>query len=90
MALYSYECQECGKGMDKAFPMEDCPREVECTYCRSKAKKVITLGSGGIQPDVPVWLASASEILVRHGEAPIESRCEYKRYLKDNGLVACG
>ena len=88
MCLYTYECESCGKSMDKVFPMEDCPREVTCIHCHRMAKKVLATGHGGIQTDGDVkWLPSACEVLQRHGEEPLETRTEYKKYLKDNGLI---
>ena len=88
MPLYTYECCKCGKEMDKIFPLRDCPTEVECVRCRGAAKKILSVGRGGIQTDNDVkWLPSACEVLQRHGERPLETRTEYRQYLKDNGLI---
>jgi putative FmdB family regulatory protein len=91
MPLYSYECRKCHKVVDKVFPINDCPRTVECDKCRHPADKILSIGHGGIQTDGDVkWLPSACEVLQRHGERPLETRTEYRNYLKDNGLVAGG
>lgn len=91
MPLYSFFCSHCGKTMDKVFPINDCPRVVECVGCRHLADKILSTGHGGIQTDGDVkWLPSACEVLQRHGERPLETRTEYRQYLKDNGLIAGG
>lgn len=88
MCLYTYECDKCGTVIDKVFPMDDCPREILCTCCRGQAKKILSTGHGGIQTDGDVkWLESACQVLQRHGEKPLETRTEYRNYLRDNGLI---
>lgn len=94
MPLYSYECQTCGKEMDKVYPIENCPRVIECIHCRREAKKVLTIGHGGIQTDGGVtWLPSACETLQtprERKERPITSRTEWKKTMKDKGLIPIG
>ena len=86
MALYTFKCGKCGRIMDKIFPMKDCPCKIECIHCRGEAEKILSATS--IQTDAKVsWLPSACEVLQRHGERPLETRTEYKKYLKDNGLI---
>jgi putative FmdB family regulatory protein len=91
MSLYTYECQKCGKIMDKVFPMESCPREIGCIHCRGVAKKIIAIGHGGIQEDGDVpWLSSACDVLQRPSEPRLTTRTEWKRYLKKEGLTPIG
>lgn len=91
MPLYTYECQECGKEMDKVYPMDNCPREVECIHCRGKAKKVLSIGHGGIQTDNDVsWLPSACDTLLTPKEPRLTSRTEWKQCLKKKGLIPIG
>jgi len=74
--------------MDKVFPMKDCPSEVECIACHRLARKILSVGRGGFQTDNDVkWLPSACEVLQRVGEPPLTTRTEYRKYLKDNGLI---
>lgn len=91
MPLYSYECPECGKVMDKVFPMNDCPRTVGCIHCRGTAKKIIAIGHGGIQTDNDVpWLESACKVLQNPREPRLVTRTEYKKYLEEKRLIPIG
>jgi len=93
MPLYTYECAKCGEVTDMLSPMDSYPKTIRCTSCGARARKVIAVGHGGIQcdgmNDVP-WLASALGNLQPDGEKPIETRGEYKRYLKDKNIIAAG
>jgi len=90
MPLYTYKCNDCGLEMDKSFPINDFPQEVECIACGRIARKILSVGHGGIQTDGDVlWLPSACEVLQRHGEPPLTTRTEYKQYLKKEGLIPC-
>ena len=91
MPLYSYECQKCGKEMDKVYPMKDCPREVECIHCRGPAKKIFAIGHGGILTDGDVsWLPSACDVLQIPSEPRLTTRTEYREYLKKKRLIPIG
>lgn len=91
MALYSYECPSCKQITDKVFKMADCPKAIKCR-CGKKAKKIITIGGGGIQTDGNViWMDSVVEQMrPDYDTRPIETRTELKKYLKDNGLIWTG
>lgn len=90
MPLYDFMCDSCGKIKEKFFHINDCPEAIECE-CGKKAKKIISVGHGGIFTDNDViWLESASKVLIKPHEKPLTTRGEYKRYLKDNGLQAIG
>jgi putative FmdB family regulatory protein len=87
MPLYSFECQKCKTIKEKFFHMEECPKSILCD-CGGKAKKILTAGHGGIQTDSDViWMPSAIKTLQREGERPIETRTEYRKYLKKNNLI---
>lgn len=90
MPLYSFECQKCKVIKDKFFHIEDCPESIICE-CGEQAKKILTAGHGGLQTDDKVpWLNSAVQVLQRNGERPLQTRGEYKTYLKDNNLICKG
>ena len=79
-------CDSCGKVKEKFFHIADCPESVLCE-CGGQAKKILTGGHGGIQTDNDViWMPSACKTLQRDGERPIETRTEYREYLKNNNL----
>ena len=45
MPTYEYECQECGKVVEKFHKMTEKPR-VKCPKCGGKTKKLIGTGAG--------------------------------------------
>ena len=47
MPNYEYRCEQCGMVIELSHSMNEEP-EVECEQCKTKAKKVITGGSGFI------------------------------------------
>ena len=42
MPLYTYKCEDCGLEMDKAFHVNNFPREVKCIACGRTAKKILS------------------------------------------------
>lgn len=91
MPLYTYECKSCGKGFDKVYPIKDYPRETSCDYCGESAKKVLSIGHGGIQTDNDVtWLPSACDVLQRPTEPRLQTRSEWRDYLKKESLTPIG
>jgi len=87
--IYVYECQSCGDVHERIYHVDDFPTTVECPECGSTARKIIT--APAIQCDEsPTWLESACKTLLPDDHRPIETRGEYKRYLKENHVVERG
>lgn len=87
MPTYTYLCPHCGETQDRLFPMSDFPDQVQCD-CGKQARKIITpvaVQCDSIN-DVP-WLESACQNLQPDGEKPIQSRAEYKKYLREHHIV---
>ena len=93
MPLYSFECQSCKNEQDEFHKIAFCPNKVRCNICGERSVKVISSGHGSIRCDsmnnVP-WLESAVANLQPDHERPVQTRGEYKRYLRDNGIIASG
>ena len=89
--LYEFECKTCNNLQEEIFKVDGCPDEVVCSKCGGKAIKIISCSRIQCDSinDVP-WLPSALMTLQPDGERPIETRGEYKQYLKDKGLTASG
>ena len=100
MPIYDYQCQQCGKQYDCFCSIKEYVDGYtpECPDCGSAdSKRVIVIGHGGIHCDDGVnipWLndhvrgALQDEDEVKAGrEKPIETRGEYKKYLKDNHIA---
>lgn len=90
MPIYQYDCR-CGKQYEVFHKINRVPKRHRCD-CGWLAKRVIP-SSGGIQCDSVTdvkWLPSACMTLQRHGEPPLQSRTEYRKYLKENNLTCKG
>lgn len=63
MPLYEYECP-CGREFDRVLPIAECDSEQTCE-CGNIAKKVITLGHGGIwrTGDELPWVRDVAMVL---------------------------
>ena len=89
--LYDYKCNECDTTFEKLLPISRYKEAQDCPHCGSDAFKILVLGHGGIQDDSPVWL---NESIVRQlqdtddpGLHRIETRTDYNKHLKDNGVI---
>lgn len=88
MPIFEYSCPKCHKTTERIYKITHIPKTIKCE-CGHTAKKI--LSRGNIQTDSDIkWLPSASEALVKHHEKPLETRTEYKDYLKKNGLEPVG
>lgn len=97
MPLYTYKCEGCGKIFDQFQRLADYEAgdKPNCEGCGSAdvIRHFAKESNPAIQCDSindVTWLPSACKVLQRDGEKPIESRSEYKQYLKDNRLVCKG
>jgi len=96
MPLYSYVCKKCHVNFDKAMTLKEYEkkRKMVCPNCKSRATKRTYLSDRhGLQCDDAVnitWFNSALKVLQPDYEKPLQTRGEYKRYLKDRGLIAAG
>lgn len=89
--LYDFVCDNCGKSKEKIFTVKGCPESILCDNCGKRSKKVIAVGHGGIFTDNDViWLPDAVKTLQPSCERPIETRGQYKKYLKEKGITATG
>lgn len=90
MPLFDYECTRCSHRFEAAFPLAQYDTRPECPACAGPTQKLMTLG--GIQGDQPIWLDNSVRNQLQDTEDPTErpitTRAEYKKYLKDNGIVA--
>ena len=86
MPIYHYQCPNCKTEYDQFLKLAEYKTPVPCPTCGYTGKKVIT---AQIQRDEPTWLNDEVRGCLQdtESEAPIENRSQYKRYLKDNGIV---
>lgn len=88
MPTYSYLCNECQNKFDKLLPLSEYKTPQNCPECNGETKKQMTLG--GIQDDHPVWLDQSIRNQLQDTDSPhipIETRTQYRKYLKDNDIV---
>ncbi len=95
--LYDYECDNCNHQEEKTYSMSSFPDVISCPKCNGVAKKVITLGHGGIKKESPVWLDDSVRTALQDSERlelgldkPIETRKELQDHLDKHGLIATG
>jgi putative FmdB family regulatory protein len=86
MPLYNYDCPNCTTEFEQFLPLKKYKTPVPCPTCGRTGRKVIT---AQIQRDEPTWLDNEVRECLQdtESERPIENRSQYKRYLKENGIV---
>jgi len=87
MPLYEYLCSKCEHHFEMFFPLREWNITPSCPDCGGDGNKVL---SAQIQRDEPVWLDASVRGALQDPESdrrPISNRTEYKRYLKDNGII---
>jgi putative FmdB family regulatory protein len=82
--LYEFQCRDCGSIKERVFRLAALPQEITCEECGGTARQNIGCA---ILRDEPTWLPSTRKVLQDDNEKPIESRSEYKKYLKTNNIV---
>lgn len=92
MPTYDYQCRSCDYQAEYVCKIADRPTEIPCP-CGGQMRQVLL--PTAIQTDDIVgipWLQefAATRKEVRHGGRPIETRAEYRQYLKDKNLQPCG
>jgi hypothetical protein len=73
---------------DKHLRLSEYKTPQACPDCGVEAKKLMTLG--GIQDDHPVWLDQSVRNQLQDTDShhiPIETRKQYDKHLKDNGII---
>jgi len=88
MPTYEWECRNCRKVTEIICHVSECPDRIKCA-CGKTAKKILSRGAVLTDGNVK-WLPSAIKVLQPDYERPIETRGEYKKYLKDRGLECTG
>lgn len=86
LPLYTYSCEKCKAETEIATSMATMLDEIVCP-CGGVAKRVIVRGHGGFQSDQPKWLDDAHKGLCDPKDPPFESRTEWKRHLKEKGVI---
>lgn len=89
LKIFDFECYQCGHIHEEIVDNEI--QNLPCPKCNGLSRKIITVGHGGLQTDTNcTWLESACMTLLKPGEKPLETRDEYKRYLKQNDIIEKG
>jgi hypothetical protein len=84
---YVYLCK-CGRRLEKVCRIVEHTSSIPCE-CGKSAGQIIEGGFTLRDADIP-WMSSAAKVMQRHNERPVETRQEWKKYQKDNGLVCVG
>lgn len=86
MPLYEFQCRSCNALNERIFSVANLPEEIPCE-CGGVEKQNVGCA---ILRDEPTWLPSARKTLQGDNEKPLESRSEYKQYLKKHGIEERG
>ena len=89
MPTYEYKCKNplCNKVIEKICRIKDHVDTVQCPYCGSDAPQLPSRIA--VHDDHPLWLTPKVVRQIQDdGEKPIETRAEYDRHCKENGIVA--
>jgi len=81
MPLYSYSCPTHGE-FDKVFSISEMPDSVPCPSCKKQARKIITLGHGGIMRPDSLWIRDASKVFEHDGAKPFNTIKGLRNFLK--------
>jgi putative FmdB family regulatory protein len=92
MPIYEYQCDTCGITFDRVFKVSSRPTELICYDCGGRARQVI-LTPPATHGEEASWvteaaLAARKEQRFPHkGNKPIETRSEWKKWVKENPHV---
>jgi len=95
---YLYECPDCGEFED-FHKIGEHESTWPCPLCGAESRQLINCEGGCWGDEAPRWMVgcvekgragSAMETLKHPSEPRFETRTEFKRYLKEKGLVQCG
>lgn len=87
MPVYEYECQ-CGQKIERVCKISEHTRSVDCV-CGKEAKQILSNGVALRDSDLP-WLTDAVKTLQPSYERPVQTRSEWKKYMKDHHLACIG
>jgi len=88
MPIYEFKCKRCRKVTEIMCHVSERPDKVKCS-CGKMANPIISRGASLRDADV-TWLPSARQVLQPDSEKPIETRQEWRKYLKDHNYEAAG
>lgn len=92
MPLYDFECLDCGEVREHVYAIADCPDETVCPTCAGLARKIISMGGGGIFREEAPWLRDAAEMADADGGIHCQAfrqdptRTNYHNWMRAEGL----
>ena len=90
MPTYDYQCSTCGYQIEHTCRIADRPESIPCDlYCPGAMRQIIVAPAIQVDTiqDVP-WLSEFARTRkeARFGGKPIETRTEYREYMKSHNL----
>lgn len=87
MPVYVYECPNHGQ-FEKIMHIDELVQKLDCPVCGGQSGKIPAPFATHCDSAEDVkWLNSACKTLLPDDHKPLETRGEYKQYLKDNGVI---
>ena len=94
MPIYDFKCLDCEAQTERVMKVDDSRVGLRCEACGGELGRIIVLGHGGFQSDEPGWLDDQvkgclqdTDAVAAGAEKPIETRTDYKRHLREHGIV---
>jgi hypothetical protein len=87
MPTYSYECR-CGKTITDICKISQMKKFKVCV-CGKRAKRIIVGPAVLRDEDIP-WMKEAVKTLQPDCERPVQTRQDWKRYMRENHLACIG
>jgi putative FmdB family regulatory protein len=88
MAIYEYECSHCKRHFEQFHKVSRVPKRARCT-CGQMARRVLSTHGAVLTDNDVKWMDSAKQNLPNSAKN-IQTRGEWKRYLRDNRLICIG
>lgn len=90
MPTYVYRCPKCRQEVEHFCRIDDRPDALPCPLCGVMAGRIVSF-QGGLETETASWIDdNLRGALQGDGERPIETRSQYKTYLKEKGIVERG
>ena len=90
MPIFDYKCPQCGNQFEATLTIKNRKKKQNCPNCGTIAIKQLTIKPGGTLTSHPAWLDDSVRAQVQDTDisAPITTRDQLNKHLKDTGLVA--
>ena len=88
MPIYEYKCESCSRVFEEFYKLAERPERIACPSCAGDAVLEEISFKGGLLNEMPAWLDHhVTDSLCDPCEAPITTRSEWKKALREKGAI---